>query len=441
MARALVVGAGITGLSAALLLARRGLAVELWEAEAEPGGLLAPVRFRGREHDRGSHRVHPEAHPLVLELTREEGWQARPRRGLLRLAGRSLPYPPDPIRFLRALGPRAAAALAAGYALRPGALRRSLRWEEERVSGADEGFERFVLSRVGGAAYRAFYRPYVEKVWGVAPDELSQSVAKRRVSTTSPLRALRGGARAGSAASFLYPRRGMAGLVRRLRDEAIALGVDLRHDKRATLDELRDAPHEHVLFSGHLGDLVPEAGLEHRGLYLLHLAVPDDAVLGDADTWYAPEARYWFGRVSRPDAFSDDYAREGERVLCVEIPEGRWGRGRDFLAHLDVLRAQLAGARVLRPGAPVLDAVQTYLPRVYPLYRVGWRAAFSRALRALVEADPRVLPIGRQGLFLHCNIDHCVHIAGDAAEHVVGGGDSSSWAKRAADYHELRVRD
>ena len=43
-------------------------------------------------------------------------------------------------------------------------------------------------ARVGGPAYEAFYRPYAEKVWGIDPTELSQTVAKKRLSTTAPWR-------------------------------------------------------------------------------------------------------------------------------------------------------------------------------------------------------------------------------------------------------------
>jgi hypothetical protein len=58
-----------------------------------------------------------------------------------------------------------------------------------------------------------------------------------------------------------------------------------------------------------------------------------------------------------------------------------------------------------------------------------------------VIALGRVFPFGRQGLFLHCNIDHAVDIASALVHHVEEGGDPRGWIDIARHYLELRVRD
>lgn len=438
----LVVGAGVTGLGAALLLARRGFAVEVWEGSSDAGGLLAPVPFRGVDCDRGSHRVHPGAHPALWKITPRERWLERKRLGRLILGGRAVPYPPHALGVLSGLGPRAALEMGGDFLLRRSRWRRFVNWEAERRAPAvesDEGFEAFVRARVGESSYQRFYRPYVEKVWGAPPAELSRSVAKQRLSIESPLTAL---ARAAfrDPPRFLYPARGMSSVIADLRAELSRLGVEIRYETPATLDSLERAPHDAILHSGHLSDLLPDAGLEHRGLYLLHLAV-DQASASEEDTFYAPDSELWFGRVSRIDRFSPALARPGEAILCVEIPEGRLGAGRDFLPEIDAVLDQLQRVRILKRRARLFEARQTYVPRVYPLYLRGWWTRWSAALSRLCASEPRLLPIGRQGLFLHCNLDQCAAIAAAAVEHLVSGQNATAWAQRAASFLELRVRD
>src|ERR1035441_6528806 len=62
MTRALVIGSGPNGLAAAIVLAQAGLAVEVFEAEADPGGAARtlPLTLPGFLHDFGS-AVHPMA--------------------------------------------------------------------------------------------------------------------------------------------------------------------------------------------------------------------------------------------------------------------------------------------------------------------------------------------------------------------------------------------
>ena len=76
------------------------------------------------------------------------------------------------------------------------------------MGAPDVGFEEFVLGRAGRAALDAFYAPYARKVWGLEPAQLSQTVARQRVSTQRPWESLLRGA----PQTFHYPRTGMAGL-------------------------------------------------------------------------------------------------------------------------------------------------------------------------------------------------------------------------------------
>ena len=454
----LVVGAGVSGLYAALLLARSGKRVRVIERGARPGGLAGAEHFRGIPCDLGSHRLHPAAlsHPLFREIHRAEPLLARPRRGVLLLGAERLPYPPTAAALLRAMGPRRSLAILHGL-LRRGDRRRALStWDGDRGAGApdaDIGFERFVHDRVGDAAYRAFYEPYAEKVWGIDPAALSQVVAKKRVSSTEPwaiLRAFAGQAlaRARGAAGegiddhFYYPARGISSITDYLVARLGELGVPIEMGRAYEPGEHTEhAGHAGpVLFAGDLAALVPTA-LEHRGVYLVFMALPGSR-LGSAETYYAPERGYWFGRVSELQNYSPALRARGETILCVEIPEGAWGRDVDFGSgdRLAALRDQLARAGIVPRAVTPLETRQRFVPGVYPLYRRGWLTEWRATMRRVAQLG-NVIPFGRQALFLHCNLDHCATIAADAVAHLEAKRSPEAWIERAADYLEIRVRD
>lgn len=432
--KAIVGGGGVAGLAAAWQLRQLGWQVEVHEASDALGGMLAPVAFRGIDCDVGAHRLHPEAmgEPLLRALAAQVPFEARPRVGRILLGGKQFAYPLSLPGLLAGLGVERAVRCA-GDLLRQRARFRA--WEAERGADAiDQGYEAFVLRRAGRSAYEAFYRPYAEKVWGLPPSELSQTAAKQRVSSSRPLRA----ALTRQASTFLYPRGGMAALLGALERLTRAAGVVV-HTGRPL--DLARADADAVLHAGHFGDVVGARDTwSHRGLYLVYLAVPLPH-LGPVDTWYAPESRWWFGRVSDVRRFSPDAGHPDETVLCCEIPEGRWGQGRDFVADLPVLVEQLQAAGILPPGVAPVAATQRYVPSVYPLYRRGWVPAWRQALADLAARDARVLPIGRQGLYLHCNVDHALATAQAAVQHLAGGGDGATWPQRAEAFLGLRVRD
>jgi choline dehydrogenase-like flavoprotein len=442
----LVVGAGVSGLYAALVAARRGARVRVIERSPRPGGLAASERFRGVPCDLGSHRLHPEAldRPLFRELHAHEPLLVRPRRGVVIVRGRHVPYPPSALALLAALGPAASARIAVGFAAHRGRRGAFTRWERDRASpGDDAGFERFVEARVGREAYEAFYAPYARKVWGVAPSELSQIVAKKRLSSERPLTLLRGaaaralGLRAAVDPTFLYPARGIASIVAYLEERLLERGVPIETER--AYDPARDAAGA-VLFAGDLRDLTPTT-LAHRGLYLVLVAFRGTTGSA-AETFYCPGDELWFGRVSDISRYSPALHNPGETILCVEIPEGALGSPRDFTVGGPgrALLDQLRRARVLPRDAEVLEVRQRFLPAVYPLYLRGFQAEWRAAMQRVARAG-NVLPIGRQALFLHVNLDHCADIALAAVDHLDRGESAASWIARAEAYLEVRVRD
>jgi UDP-galactopyranose mutase len=428
-----VVGAGIAGLSAAVLSARAGHAVRVVDRAKEPGGLAARHLFRGVPCDLGSHRLHAESLevPLLAEMQDACAIRKRPRRGVVRLGGRFVPYPPSALGLMRGFGAVRAVSFAASLVR----TRARLEWDRERLTGEDVGFEEFVRTRAGSAAYEEFYRPYAEKVWGVHPSELSQTVAKSRLSTSTPVAALASLFKSPSR-EFLYPERGISSLVDHLLVELERRGVVLELDTE--FDPSRHGERI-VLHSGNLGS--DAVGLDHRGLYLVYMALPV-ARLRPFETYYVPEARYCFGRVADLRNYSPSLGRPGETLLVLEIPEGRLGTTLCFDRgpRLDQVLDQLYDADIVPRGMQPIEVEQRFVPGVYPLYRRGWLAAWRAAIERTAAAG-NVFPFGRQGLYLHCNIHHCMQMATDVVDHLERGGTARGWIDRVDAYRGLRAVD
>ena len=47
------------------------------------------------------------------------------------------------------------------------------------------------------------------------------------------------------------------------------------------------------------------------------------------------------------------------------------------------------------------------LEKAYPVYEIGWKRKFISLYNRL-DSIKNLFIVGRKGLFLHCNIDHCI---------------------------------
>jgi hypothetical protein len=290
----------------------------------------------------------------------------------------------------------------------------------------------------GRAAYRTFCRPYAEKIWGVPPEELSQSVAYRRVRSTRPRplgkrfrdRAaawIEGGLRDLDETGFVFPTGGASSILRWLEAELAARSVPIERGRAFRREDVGTTP---TLFAGELGDLV-ESRIEHRGLYLVWLAMPLARACAE-QTYHSSDPRHWFGRVTELSAHAAPERRPEETLLCVEIPEGRWGTRADFTRgnQLAALLEQLSMAGIVPQGARAIEAHQRFVPRVYPLLRRGWMGEWRRIMRE-IAALRSVIPIGPEALFLPSCLDQHAQIAEAAVSHVEARLSIETWIAQA----------
>ena len=463
-----VLGAGPAGVAAAFRAASAGHRVVVLERAPVPGGLAGSFEVGGIRVDHGSHRLHPSIDPAILATLRQllgGELEVRPRRGRIRLADRWIAFPLRAGDLARRLPPGFAAAALLDTAARP--LRRAR--EGAQPPGGDPGstFADVLRAGLGPTMCQRFYFPYARKIWGVEPSELSGEQARRRVSANSPARLLRRvlrGAQDGRS-TFLYPRGGFGRISEALASAAAAAGAELRYGETVSEVALRDDGVRVTTASGAAVEasqawstlpatvlarlargapdpvLAAADRLEFRAMLLVYLLLEVDQYT-PFDAHYLPEPPTPITRVSEPKNYRSGGDPRGRTVLCAEIPCAQtselWRGGDEALGQVVADGLAAAGLPEARPRQVVVRRI----PHAYPIYRAGYEPALS-ALDQWVDAHPRLLALGRQGLFAHVNTHHALAMAWAAADALGRGGTlhQAAWAAAKAEFAEYVVED
>lgn len=443
-----VLGAGPAGLATAWRAAHAGHEVTVLEAADHVGGMAASTTVAGLRVDLGSHRLHPSTAPPVVDALRGllgDDLQKRPRHGRINLAGRWLGFPLRTTDLLTGLPPRVAAGAALDAATGP-----------FRRAGGDS-FADVVGAGLGPTVTAAFYDPYIRKIWGVPPTELAGDLARRRVSAAGPADIVRRLVRRGDprGRSFLYPRGGFGRISEALADAAVAAGASLRLGARVTAVEpgadgvrvdASDGTRLHVdrvlstlplpVLARALDPAPPvdvalaADALRHRGLVLAYLVL-DRPRWTEFDAHYFPDLDVPLARLSEPKNYRDDPSDPRDvTVLCAEIPctvgDATWNASR---VDLGAQVAESLHRLGLPDAAPVATEVRR-LPRVYPLYRTGFAWDLAR-VEAWLAQQPRIVTLGRQGLFVPDNTHHALAMGWAAASALGPSAAGDHWDEAA----------
>jgi len=462
-----ILGAGPAGLAAAWKLAERGSAVTVLEAGDAVGGMAGSFTLAGLPVDYGSHRLHPSCSQEILADIRRllgDDLLLRPRHGRILLDGRWVHFPLRLADLMTRLP----------WSFRLGTAADLLRKVVPRPSGAQASFAEVMRRGLGATICRKFYFPYVRKIWGLPPEDLSEMQARRRVSANSlgkMLRKVLGLARATTPnrGMFYYPRGGFGRIAEAMAKAAAQAGANIRlkcAPRRVRIGGSPEIAFESAAGPGDLsaklvlstipspllvGMLDPPAPLQtleacqslrFRGMVLVYLVL-DCPRFSQYDAHYFPGADVPLTRLSEPKNYGDPAEPADRTVLCGEIPcqvgDATWrmdetGLGRLLRQALDQCGLPIA--------AEVVQVAIRRLPEAYPIYRRGYEADFER-IDAFLSGLKGLVTFGRQGLFAHDNVHHAVAMGYAAAECVddFGRFDCQRWQDFRAGFAGHVVED
>lgn len=329
-----ILGAGLTGLSAALACQRAGIGYRLFEREPEPGGLARTSEERGYRFDRTGHLLHLGDPTLRDEVLGWLGGDARTiqRRSKIWSHGVYTDYPFQANTF--GLPAEVAYECVLGF----------VKATAKEHAAPPANFEEYCQRHFGAGISKHFMLPYNSRLWGVPAREITSAWCERFVprptledviagAVGKPRRAL------GYNQEFVYPSYGIGQLTSALAAQLSTLELNVAPlrielaEKRLTFAQ-GDVVYERLVSSiplnkllelcGALPDEVARASSALRCTHLYYLDVALDKPARRDWHWvYVPEARYPFYRVGCYSNFSERMAPARGSSLYVELTERR----------------------------------------------------------------------------------------------------------------------
>jgi len=449
-AKAVILGAGPAGLSAAWKLSQSGVRVEVIEAQPNVGGLAHTMHRDGYLFDFGPHRFHTDNPAVLAEI---EGLMGKlpelPRKTRVYFMSNYYDYPLSAGNLLASLPPWVGITCFVDFLAT---------WARNKVRPAvDDSFESWVVNRFGRRLYDIYFGPYTAKVWGRDPAKLSPSWAAQRVAVVDLwdliLRTI--GVRRGYnnfhhspyKFDFWYPRFGVGAIYERMAEEVTRLGGTVSLNTRAkeiitSGDRIesviveRDGKREEItgdyfvstvpisLLVKALRPSAPENvlasanALNFRAMVFLYLMLDKESV--SDDHWiYFPERQFIFNRISEMKNFTPNAAPAGKTSLTVEITcdfdDETWNASEEELYRESV--KGLVDAGLIRES----DVVGHFITRTrnaYPTYDLNFEANLGHLAYHLASYGNLIVG-GRQGLFRYINQDHAIEMGLCAAEEIV----------------------
>jgi protoporphyrinogen oxidase len=469
MKKVAIIGAGPAGLTAAYLLGKSGVPVQVFEKDPTyVGGISRTESYKGYHFDIGGHRFFSksqEVEDFWTEILGDELLE-RPRSSRIFYNKNFFSYPLVAMEALLKLGIFESALCVLSYL-------------KSRIFPIKDpkNFEDWVTNQFGKRLFNIFFKTYTEKVWGIPCNQISADWAAQRIKGLSlssaiwnALFASQNKKKKGDALiktlidSFRYPKTGPGRMWEVCAEKSIALGVEITMNTGVqkieksgdtwqihTSDGKQVGDFSHVLSTAPMRELIPNIlplmpanslaaaqKLNYRDFLTVVLICRDKDAF--TDNWiYIHDPSVQVGRIQNFKSWSPfmvpdpSMACYGLEYFCFE-GDGLWASSNEDLIALG--KKEIAQIGLTDPSS-VLDGYVVRQPKAYPVYDHEYKDHLA-TIREDLEAYKGLSLIGRNGMHKYNNQDHSMMTAMLATKNIVAGKELYNlWdVNEDAEYHE-----
>ncbi len=417
-----ILGAGLTGMSAALALQHKGVSHRLLEKQDQAGGLATTRTERDYHFDQTGHLLHLRDDDRLDQLCALVGERLQPiaRNSVVYSEGTYTRYPYQ--ANLHGLPKATAYECLLGFVRALG----------QTPSSPPRNFEEYCRRHFGDGITDHFMVPYNSRLWGVPPGEITADWCERFVPLPKLEDVLRGAlglepAELGYNTRLYHPSQGIGALAQGMQRALTSLELNQApraidpYQHRVVLDgetlnydvlvSSIPLPQLLCLMSG-LPDAVVQARrrLRSTALNYLDVALRRPPLVG-AHWIYVPEPAFPFYRVGSYSALSPAMAPPGTGSLYVELvdrqeqpPESIWPSVLSGLCRMGIIDGE----------ADVLFKRLRRIEYAYVIYDHAYAESLGTVQSFLREH--RILSTGRYGGWNYSAMEDALRFGAEAAE-------------------------
>lgn len=453
MKNILILGAGVSGLTAGWRFSTNGFNVNIIEKSKSIGGHCGTFEYKGFYLDYGPHKFYSQINgimPFYKNLLGEDCLIVK-KKNSLRLFGKYFSFPPKPLQLLRGIGIFRVVKISFSF---------SWSFLKSMFTKKIRSYEDYFIRGFGKQFYNLIFRDLAYKMWG-DPKMLSEELGRKRVPVPNIFsfvyNAIFGAKNRPdvSAEYFYYPKKGYNVICEKFEEiiknnrgkiylDSLPKKIIVKENKITGIEYEKDKKNykiktDYLVSSIPLTDLinilypkVPKEIIEavdklkFRALILLYVFANKDKII--EDNWYFyPEKEFIFNRIAELGSFSPYTIPKGKACITVEMT---CDKDDPFFNLEDEEIFNRAIKDLEKAGIIKREEVSDYLikkaKRVYPIYDLDFRKNLDIVLKYLFKID-NLITIGRQGLFNYNNADHCIDMAIKSSDFVINKKPRQEW--------------